>query len=131
MAAVVDEVVQGTVPELYYQPSPESVKKLDPLEGGVDKDRSDDRKRVPRKKQSAVNERKKSYQDLMLRKREQNKRAAMRYRQRKKAKAFEMFMEEKTLVNKNKRLQQKVRDIQTEIRALKVLMRVLSINKTS
>lgn len=64
-------------------------------------------------------------EDKRLRKKEQNKNAATRYRQKKKAEVSEILGEEKQLEDKNAELEQKVADIKTEIKYLKGLMRDL------
>lgn len=64
-------------------------------------------------------------EDKRVRKKEQNKNAATRYRQKKKLEVKEIVGEEQELVNKNEQLQDKVKDLQREIGYLKNLMRDL------
>lgn len=64
-------------------------------------------------------------EDRRLRKKEQNKCAATRYRLKKKAEVCELLREEEELKGKNKALKERVLDIEQEIRCLKGLMRDL------
>jgi cyclic AMP-dependent transcription factor ATF-4 len=64
-------------------------------------------------------------EEKRMRKKEQNKNAATRYRQKKKAEIEEILSEEKGLEEKNAELQLKVSDLSREIRYLKGLMRDL------
>ncbi|XP_058797386.1 transcription factor atf-4 homolog [Phymastichus coffea] len=64
-------------------------------------------------------------EDKRVRKKEQNKNAATRYRQKKKQEIKEIVGEEQELNNKNEQLQVKVKDLQREIGYLKGLMRDL------
>jgi cyclic AMP-dependent transcription factor ATF-4 len=64
-------------------------------------------------------------EEKRLRKKEQNKNAATRYRQKKKAEVEEIQSEEKGLEEKNTELQLKVSDLSREIKYLKGLMRDL------
>lgn len=63
--------------------------------------------------------------DRKVRKKEQNKNAATRYRQKKKQEIKEIVGEEQELTNHNEKLQSQVGDLQREIRYLKGLMRDL------
>lgn len=60
-----------------------------------------------------------------MRKKEQNKNAATRYRQKKKQEIKEILGEEQELIDKNEKLQAQVKDVQREIGYLKNLMRDL------
>lgn len=62
-------------------------------------------------------------EEKRLRKKEQNKNAATRYRLKKKAEVEEILTEEKALQDTNSELQQKVSDLSREIKYLKGLMR--------
>lgn len=64
-------------------------------------------------------------EDKRVRKKEQNKNAATRYRQKKKQEIKEILGEEQELVNKNEKLQTQLKDVQREIGYLKGLMRDL------
>ncbi|XP_069701530.1 activating transcription factor of chaperone isoform X2 [Periplaneta americana] len=64
-------------------------------------------------------------EEKRIRKKEQNKNAATRYRQKKKAEIEEILSEEKDLEEKNSELQLKVSDLSREIKYLKGLMRDL------
>jgi cyclic AMP-dependent transcription factor ATF-4 len=64
-------------------------------------------------------------EEKRMRKKEQNKNAATRYRQKKKAEVEEILGEEKGLEDKNAALQLKVSDLSREIKYLKGLMRDL------
>lgn len=64
-------------------------------------------------------------EDKKVRKKEQNKNAATRYRQKKKQEIKEILGEEQELVKHNEKLQEKVKDLQREIGYLKGLMRDL------
>ncbi|XP_051162736.1 activating transcription factor of chaperone isoform X2 [Leptopilina boulardi] len=64
-------------------------------------------------------------EDKKVRKKEQNKNAATRYRQKKKQEIKEILTEEQQLVKHNDKLQEKVKDLQREIGYLKGLMRDL------
>lgn len=64
-------------------------------------------------------------EDKKIRKKEQNKNAATRYRQKKKAETEVVLGEERELQDKNDKLQVKYTDIQREIKYLKSLMRDL------
>ena len=66
-----------------------------------------------------------SVEDKKVRKKEQNKNAATRYRQKKKQEIKEILTEEQELVNHNDKLQDQVKDLQREIGYLKGLMRDL------
>lgn len=66
-----------------------------------------------------------SSDDRKVRKKEQNKNAATRYRQKKKQEVKEIVGEEQELANENENLKSKVCDLQREIRYLKGLMRDL------
>lgn len=66
-----------------------------------------------------------SSDDKKSRKKEQNKNAATRYRQKKKAETEVVLGEERELQDKNDKLQVKYADIQREIKYLKSLMRDL------
>lgn len=63
--------------------------------------------------------------DKKSRKKEQNKNAATRYRMKKKAEVEVILSEEKDLSNKNEELENKINDMQREIKYLKGLMRDL------
>lgn len=63
--------------------------------------------------------------DKKSRKKEQNKNAATRYRQKKKAEVEEILSEEKGLLDHHDGLEAKVTDLQREIKYLKGLMRDL------
>ncbi|XP_046403300.1 cyclic AMP-dependent transcription factor ATF-4 isoform X2 [Ischnura elegans] len=63
------------------------------------------------------------HDDRKERKKEQNKNAATRYRQKKKAEAEEVFMEEKEMEDKNNELRAKAADLAKEVSYLKKLMR--------
>lgn len=62
-------------------------------------------------------------EDKKSRKKEQNKNAATRYRQKKKAEVEEILIVERQLKDKNEELKSKSADIGREIRYLKGLMR--------
>ncbi|KAJ9592711.1 hypothetical protein L9F63_015628, partial [Diploptera punctata] len=64
-------------------------------------------------------------EEKRMRKKEQNKNAATRYRQKKKAEIEEILHEEKGLEDKNSELKVKVNDLSREIKYLKGLMRDL------
>jgi len=64
-------------------------------------------------------------EEKRMRKKEQNKNAATRYRQKKKAEIEEILSEEKGLEEKNADLQLKISDLAREIKYLKGLMRDL------
>lgn len=64
-------------------------------------------------------------EDKKVRKKEQNKNAATRYRQKKKQEIKEILGEERELTEHNERLQNQVKDLQREIGYLKSLMRDL------
>ncbi|KAJ8683215.1 hypothetical protein QAD02_019007 [Eretmocerus hayati] len=64
-------------------------------------------------------------EDKKVRKKEQNKNAATRYRLKKKQEVKEILSEEQELADKNDKLQDKVKDLQREIGYLKGLMRDL------
>ncbi|KAK6634200.1 hypothetical protein RUM44_004808 [Polyplax serrata] len=64
-----------------------------------------------------------SQEDRRLRKKEQNKCAATRYRQRKKAEVSGLLKEEEELKIKKRNLEEKVLDIANEIKCLKSLLR--------
>jgi cyclic AMP-dependent transcription factor ATF-4 len=64
-------------------------------------------------------------EEKRMRKKEQNKNAATRYRQKKKAEVEEILTEEKGLEEKNAELQHKASDLAREIKYLKGLMRDL------
>ncbi|XP_012262241.2 activating transcription factor of chaperone isoform X2 [Athalia rosae] len=66
-----------------------------------------------------------SNDDRKVRKKEQNKNAATRYRQKKKQEIKEIVGEEQELMNYNEKLQGQVSDLQREVRYLKGLMRDL------
>lgn len=66
-----------------------------------------------------------SSEDKKSRKKEQNKNAATRYRQKKKAETEVVLGEERVLQDKNDKLQVKYTDVQREIKYLKSLMREL------
>ncbi|XP_072754448.1 activating transcription factor of chaperone isoform X2 [Anoplolepis gracilipes] len=66
-----------------------------------------------------------SLEDKKVRKKEQNKNAATRYRQKKKQEIKEIQGEERELADDNEKLQNRVKDLQQEIRYLKGLMRDL------
>lgn len=68
---------------------------------------------------------KSGFEDKKVRKKEQNKNAATRYRQKKKQEIKEILGEEQELVKHNETLQDKVKDLQREIGYLKGLMRDL------
>ncbi|XP_044009329.1 activating transcription factor of chaperone isoform X2 [Aphidius gifuensis] len=63
--------------------------------------------------------------DKKIRKKEQNKNAATRYRQKKKAEIKEIVGEEQELIDHNEKLNDQVKDLQREIGYLKGLMRDL------
>lgn len=138
--AVVDEMVRNMAQNLENEVdvwesenqhcqsnSSESVNNMgSPVSGGAEEE-SDDPEWTPTAKKPAKRSERRakpySQQDRWLRKKEQNKKAATRYRQKKKAEASEIFEEEKMLEKKNGKLQQRVCDIQFEIKYLKGLMR--------
>ncbi|XP_065225781.1 activating transcription factor of chaperone isoform X2 [Planococcus citri] len=62
-------------------------------------------------------------EDRKIRKKEQNKNAATRYRMKKKAEVEEVRNEEKQLEDRNKELKDKLEDINREVKYLKSLMR--------
>lgn len=64
-------------------------------------------------------------EDRKSRKKEQNKNAATRYRQKKKQETEEILSEERVLLDVNKGLQSKYKDIRREIKYLKDLLREL------
>lgn len=64
-------------------------------------------------------------EDKKSRKKEQNKNAATRYRMKKKAEVEEILEEERGLMKKNEELENKIGDVQREIKYLKGLMRDL------
>ncbi|VEN54682.1 unnamed protein product [Callosobruchus maculatus] len=64
-------------------------------------------------------------EEKKVRKKEQNKNAATRYRMKKKAEVEEILTEEKILLNKKNELDTKLTDLQREIKYLKGLMRDL------
>lgn len=64
-------------------------------------------------------------EDKKVRKKEQNKNAATRYRQKKKQEIKEILGEERELTDHNEKLQNQVKDLQREIGYLKGLMRDL------
>lgn len=64
-----------------------------------------------------------SLEDKKVRKKEQNKNAATRYRQKKKQEIKEIQGEERELMDHNDELKEKVKNLQQEIRYLKGLMR--------
>ncbi|XP_014236812.1 myb-like protein Q isoform X1 [Trichogramma pretiosum] len=64
-------------------------------------------------------------EDKRSRKKEQNKNAATRYRQKKKQEIKMIIGEEQELVNKNEKLKENVKDLEREIGYLKKLMRDL------
>lgn len=64
-------------------------------------------------------------EDKKVRKKEQNKNAATRYRQKKKQEIKEILGEENELTEHNKKLQNQLKDLQREIGYLKGLMRDL------
>ncbi|XP_011349778.1 activating transcription factor of chaperone isoform X2 [Ooceraea biroi] len=66
-----------------------------------------------------------SLEDKKVRKKEQNKNAATRYRQKKKQEIKEIQGEERELVDHNEKLKHQVKDLQREIGYLKGLMRDL------
>lgn len=66
-----------------------------------------------------------STEDKKSRKKEQNKNAATRYRLKKKAEVEEILEEERNLQKKNEELENKIGDVQREIKYLKGLMRDL------
>jgi len=66
-----------------------------------------------------------SSEDKKMRKKEQNKNAATRYRQKKKAESDVVLDEERELQEKNDKLQVKFADVQREVKYLKSLMRDL------
>jgi cyclic AMP-dependent transcription factor ATF-4 len=66
-----------------------------------------------------------STEDRKVRKKEQNKNAATRYRQKKKQEIEEILGEERALHDKNRELQTSYKDIKREIKYLKNLMREL------
>lgn len=66
-----------------------------------------------------------STEDKKSRKKEQNKNAATRYRLKKKAEIEEILEEERKLQKKNEELENKIGDVQREIKYLKGLMRDL------
>ncbi|MCP5809843.1 bZIP transcription factor, partial [Klebsiella pneumoniae] len=66
-----------------------------------------------------------SVDDRRSRKKEQNKNAATRYRQKKKAEVEVLLKEEQTLRQRHTELGEKCSDLQREIRYLKALMRDL------
>jgi cyclic AMP-dependent transcription factor ATF-4 len=66
-----------------------------------------------------------SVEDKRVRKKEQNKNAATRYRQKKKQEIKEILGEEQELATRNEKLQNQVKDLQREIGYLKGLMRDL------
>ncbi|XP_033209005.1 activating transcription factor of chaperone isoform X2 [Belonocnema kinseyi] len=66
-----------------------------------------------------------SVEDKKVRKKEQNKNAATRYRQKKKQEIKEILTEEQELINHNDKLQDQLKDLQREIGYLKGLMRDL------
>jgi cyclic AMP-dependent transcription factor ATF-4 len=66
-----------------------------------------------------------SVEDKRVRKKEQNKNAATRYRQKKKQEIKQILGEEQELANRNEKLQTQVKDLQREIGYLKGLMRDL------
>ena len=66
-----------------------------------------------------------SVEDKKVRKKEQNKNAATRYRQKKKQEIKEILTEEQELANHNDKLQDQAKDLQREIGYLKGLMRDL------
>jgi cyclic AMP-dependent transcription factor ATF-4 len=66
-----------------------------------------------------------SLSDKKFRKKEQNKNAATRYRQKKKAEIEVVLEEERELQEKNDRLQEKYADVKREVKFLKSLLREL------
>ncbi|XP_076247748.1 bZIP transcription factor crc isoform X2 [Calliopsis andreniformis] len=66
-----------------------------------------------------------SVEDKKVRKKEQNKNAATRYRQKKKQEIKEILGEERELTDHNEKLKNQVKDLQREIGYLKGLMRDL------
>ena len=66
-----------------------------------------------------------SIEDKKVRKKEQNKNAATRYRQKKKQEIKEILGEERELTEHNEKLKNQVTDLQREIGYLKGLMRDL------
>lgn len=78
------------------------------------------RGRAPRSKPYAV-----AADDRRLRKKEQNKNAATRYRQKKKAEVEEILTEERILEIKNNKLREQLSEIGREVKYLKGLMRDL------
>lgn len=66
-----------------------------------------------------------SVEDKKVRKKEQNKNAATRYRQKKKQEIKEILGEERELADHNEKLKDQVKDLQREIGYLKGLMRDL------
>lgn len=87
---------------------------------------SNDDEWSPKPIQSAtVKRRSRLPEDKKCRKKEQNKNAATRYRQKKKAECEIVMGEERVLQEKNDQLQVKCADIQREIKYLKSLMRDL------
>ncbi|KAK3908602.1 Activating transcription factor of chaperone [Frankliniella fusca] len=77
------------------------------------------RKRAPAKRKPYAP----NVEDKRMRKKEQNKNAATRYRMKKKAEVEEILGEENELKRRNDELQDKVKDLSQEIRYLKNLMR--------
>ncbi|KAL0270568.1 UNVERIFIED_CONTAM: hypothetical protein PYX00_007936 [Menopon gallinae] len=138
--ALVDEVVQGMAQNLEdgvvvwesenshsQSSSSESVNNLGSPGSGGAEDESDDPEWTPtaRKPTGRSARRAKPYsqQDRLLRKKEQNKEAATRYRQKKKAQASELKEEEKMLEERNEELRQELHNIQIEMKGLKKFMR--------
>lgn len=80
---------------------------------------------TPIQSTSSVKRRVRSSEDKKSRKKEQNKNAATRYRQKKKAESEVVQGEERELQDKNDQLHVKCADIQREIKYLKSLMRDL------
>lgn len=90
---------------------------------------NDDDEYTPKSESTSVKKRTRPYgrlaEDRKSRKKEQNKNAATRYRQKKKAETEVVLEEERELQEKNDQLQVKYADVQREIKYLKSLMRDL------
>lgn len=128
--AVVDELVRSRAEGLAWldesSSSGSSVHPLSPSTSGIDSDGEwlpDTINETPRKRSKPYD--RPPTEDKKSRKKEQNKNAATRYRQKKKAEIVVILSEQKGLEDINDKVKTQVNDLSREIKYLKGLMRDL------
>lgn len=122
--AVVDEVVRGAAQQWeQWESSDSNSRSSESTEDSDDPEWMPEE--APTTKTTSRRSRQRPYNpsDRRMRKKEQNKNAATRYRQKKKAEVNVIVEEERKLEDENTNLQTKMTDVQREITYLKGIMR--------